>query len=375
MKARFHTYFLSVAFILLIGLPLLNFNGLLFSFERPNENRVFCDSLPFRIQQLDKFPAAFDRYYNDNFSFRTPLLTLVHRIHYDVFGSTPHRNDLLIGKQGWYFMGGEEEAIYEGREHFSEEVLTQFHALWKERIRFLKNKNIEVHWVICPIKHHVYNDMLPENVRKPKRMSRTNQLAAYLNRTFPKFVLNPVHKLKQARKKHRVYFQLDNHWNARAGWYVTHYLLQELKKDFPLIDERYLAQYKWSDSTKRDGIHKAMLGIRELSEQAPFTLPREEMAKSVRNYGFKVPADFPYPWKYEMRFKSGNQKAPRLLVIRDSFSDDLIPFLKEAFSESVFIFDNWEYALHPEIIDKVQPDVVLFITLESHLSHFLRQKN
>jgi alginate O-acetyltransferase complex protein AlgJ len=374
MKNRIHIFFLPVTFILLIGLPLLNFNGLLLRFDRPNENRVFCDSLPFHIKQLDKFPSAFDCYYNDNFSFRTPLLTLVHRVNYDLFGSTPHRNDLLIGKKGWYFMGGAEKAIYEGRDHFSEEELKQFHALWKERIRYLNKRNIRAHWVICPIKHHVYNDMLPENVRKPKRMSRTNQLAAFLNRTFPKFVLNPVHKLKQARKKHRVYFQLDNHWNARAGWYTTLFLLDVLKKDFPTIDNRYLMHYQWSDSTKRDGIHKATLGIRELSEQAPFVKQETETTKSVRNYGFKVPADFPYPWKYEMRFKSGNKKAPRLLVIRDSFSDDLIPFLKEAFSESVFIFDNWEYALHPEIIDKVKPDVVLFITLESHLSHFLRQK-
>lgn len=375
MKKRFHTYFLPVAFVLLIGLPLLNFNGLIIRFERVNENRVFCDSLPFRIQQLDKFPNAFDAYHNDNFSFRTPLLTLVHRIHYDLFGSTPHRNDLLIGKKGWYFMGGEEKAIYEGREHFSEKQLTHLFALWRERIRFLKKKNIRVHWVICPIKHHVYNDMLPENVRRPNHMSRTEQLAFYLNRSFPNLVLNPVNKLKQGRKEHRVYFKLDNHWNARAGWYSTQYLLEELKKELPSIDDRYLSYYKWSDSTKRDGIHKAMLGIRELSEQAPFILPGQETAKTVRNYGFKVPKGFPYPWKYEMRFISSNKRSPRLLVIRDSFSDDLIPFLKEAFSESVFIFDNWEYALHPEIIDKVNPDIVLFITLESHLSHFLGQKH
>ena len=63
--------------------------------------------------------------------------------------------------------------------------------------------------------------------------------------------------------------------------------------------------------------------------------------------------------------------APKILVIRDSFGDQLIPFLKEPFSESVFIFDGWDYGLNKEIIETVKPDIVIFLGLETHIENFI----
>ena len=35
-------------------------------------------------------------------------------------------------------------------------------------------------------------------------------------------------------------------------------------------------------------------------------------------------------------------------------------------------FDNWEYAFHTDIIKKVKPDIVLYVTFEAHLNNLLR---
>ena len=64
---------------------------------------------------------------------------------------------------------------------------------------------------------------------------------------------------------------------------------------------------------------------------------------------------------------------PRILFIRDSFGDLLIPFLKEPFSESVFIFDGWNYGLNKKIIETVKPDIVIFLGLETHLEHYIER--
>tara|TARA_Y100000385_G_scaffold291322_1_gene368588 strand:- start:3206 stop:3364 length:159 start_codon:yes stop_codon:yes gene_type:complete len=45
----------------------------------------------------------------------------------------------------------------------------------------------------------------------------------------------------------------------------------------------------------------------------------------------------------------------------------MMPFLREYFEESVFIFDAWQYKLNGDIIDRIKPDVVVYLTLDSNL--------
>jgi alginate O-acetyltransferase complex protein AlgJ len=368
-------YYLIVAFLLLLALPMINVGGWIFHFERKNENRNFQDSVNIDWRHLDNFSGDFDKYLNDNFSFRSPLLQLVHRIQFNIFHVPLHREDVIMGKNGWYFLGGEEKDIYEGRENFSAEEMLSFKRVWSERLSFLQERKIPTFWLICPTKLQVYDQYLPPSVRMKFQKSRTQLLSEYLNNTFPGLVLDPTDELKAYSNHTQTYFKLDNHWNARAGWFVTKHVLEAMQRKFPLIEASFLNNYTWSDSIKTDGIHKTTLGIDELHERVPYTSNGPNEAVSIKKYGFPSPESFPYGWKYEERFKKASKKGLRILVFRDSFADDIIPFMKEAFGESVFIFDNWEYGLHPDIIEKVNPDIVLYITLETHLSNLIDTKS
>jgi hypothetical protein len=48
-----------------------------------------------------------------------------------------------------------------------------------------------------------------------------------------------------------------------------------------------------------------------------------------------------------------------------------MPFLKEPFPESVFLFDAWQYKLNKPIIEKVKPDIVVFISLETNIDNII----
>ena len=79
------------------------------------------------------------------------------------------------------------------------------------------------------------------------------------------------------------------------------------------------------------------------------------------------------PWNYERRYINEHSKSGlRVLFIRDSFGNQLVPFVKEPFAESLFIFDAWRYELNKPIIEKVKPDVVIFLGLETHLESFIK---
>lgn len=342
-------------------------------FKRENENRNFQDTLTFDFSKLDKFPEQFDTYFNDNFSFRSPLLKAIHKIKFNVFQIPTDRDDLIFGKEGWYFSGGLEKRIFEGRENFSNEELQQFSNLWKERLVYLNAKNIKTYWLICPIKHQIYEDKLPESILKKFNESRTTKLTQFLITETPDLkIINPEHYFKSKRQSEILYFKNDNHWNDKAGYEVTKLLFTAFQEDFPDIPSTIIDNYTWKETTKNDGIHKAALGISDLNEKVPVIDKRTEYALPVKKYGFVAPTDFPYAWKYEMRFQNKEKGRYRILVIRDSFGDAIQPFLKEAFEESVFIFDNWKYKMDKEIIEQVKPDIILYISLESHLNNFLQ---
>ncbi len=95
-------------------------------------------------------------------------------------------------------------------------------------------------------------------------------------------------------------------------------------------------------------------------------------------FGYPPPPYFVYPWKYEEDREIKDSKKPRLLIISDSFGENLFPFLSEKFSRSVKIFDSWQYKLNLDIIRNEKPDVVLLLVLESNIRcilHFSANSN
>jgi hypothetical protein len=357
----------------MIAFPLLNWGGWLVEFKRENENRNFCDTLNFNLAKLDNFPEEFDNYFNDNFSFRTPLLKIFHEIKFKVFNIPPDRDDLVFGDDGWYFLGGEEKRIFEGRENFSNEELERFKTLWDERLDYLEAENIKTYWLICPTKYQIYDDKLPNMTRKSPTENRTTLLTKYLQKNNPKIkIINPISFLKNKKSEGPMYFKLDNHWNDKAGYEISKLLLSTIQTDFTDLPIQIIDGYTWKEAVKNDGIHKAALGISDLSERVPVIASRTAFANPVKKYGFISPKEFPYAWKYETRFQNKTRGKYRILIIRDSFADAIEPFLKEAFEESVFIFDNWKYALNKEIIETVKPDIILYITLETHLKNLIQ---
>ena len=91
-------YFLIVLFSGLLLIPFINSNTGFWEFDRKDENRVFTDLVQLDIYRLDKFPKHFESYLQDNFSFRTPLLSLYHHLKFTVLKVSPYPNRTVIGK-------------------------------------------------------------------------------------------------------------------------------------------------------------------------------------------------------------------------------------------------------------------------------------
>jgi len=355
-------------FIALLSIPLLNGVFKAVEYGRVDENRVFRDSLELDINKLDAFPEEAEEYFNDNFSFRTPLLNSYHHIKFNYFGVSPHPEQTIVGKDGWYFLAGQELKIFEGRVRLSNDQLHRIKIEWINRKQYFDQKGIKYYWMICPSKHEIYPEKLPFYAVQSKEMSRVDQLKETMKDDFPNFIIDPREALKATKKEHNVYFQLDNHWNYIGAREATRVLIDRIAKDFPDKDISMPDNFFWDDKKVQWGFHYTALGISSLSSTDYFPRTLRGGGRKVDKYGFTQESEYSYEWEFEERYKNPKSKSDlRVLIIRDSFGDYLRPFIKEAFGESVMIFDYWEYKLNEEIIDTVKPDIVIY----ENISRFL----
>lgn len=348
-------------FLALLLIPLLNGVFKVVDFQRTGENRVFRDSLELDINRLDAFPKEAEEYFNDNFSFRTPLLSTYHHIKFNYFHVSPHPEQTILGKGGWYFLAGQEMKVFEGRVTLNEDQLGKIKEEWTNRKQYFDKKGIKYYWLICPSKHEIYTEKLPFYAVQSKKANRIDQVKKLLNDNFPNFIIDPREALKSAKKEHDVYFQLDNHWNYLGAREGVRTLIDRIALDFPDKNVTMPTNFYWDEKKVQWGFHYTALGIPSLSSTDYFPRTLKGGGKKVEKYGFTQESEYSYEWEYEERFKNPKKKSGlRVLIIRDSFGDYIMPFVKEAFGETVMIFDYWEYKLNEDIIETVNPDIVVY---------------
>src|SRR5690554_3357817 len=264
---KFIKYQLTFLFLLILVLPFSSSLIGLKGFERKDENRTFKDSVSFDINKLDNLPGEIDDFVNDNFFFRSPMLDFFHSVKFNVFNVSPHPDKAIIGKDGWYFKSGRETDIMNGNQDFSVETLDSFTNEWKKRTAYFKELNIPVFWIIAPLKQRIYTDKLPYNFI----VSETNRLKDLINHLkpdFPNLIIDPSEVLKSKKDSVKLYYQLDNHWNERAGFYISQLLIDKLRVEFPNNDIIDIPELKWEvDEHYSNGFHYRVMGIDELSER------------------------------------------------------------------------------------------------------------
>ena len=367
-------YFLIISFACILVAPLVNDLFSIVHFERADENRAFQDSLVINFKRLDDFPKDCEAYINDNFAFRTPSIKLYQKIKTYVFDAAPtDKETVLIGKHKRYFIAGEEKKLYEGESTLTDAQLDSIVKEWDKRNAVYRKEQVKTFWLIAPSALEVHEQDLPSNVQKLNTLNATLQFKNELNEQNPGLITYPVHELHRLGLTQNLYFKLDNHWNELGAYYAVRALFRSVKTQIPDFNTSFMFDIIRPMKTKKGGyladqMHQSsrLETYRSLQIRAPHAI-------RVEKFNFPVTPGFPYPDDFEQYFKNPHTKnKKKVLVIRDSFGTDCIPFIAEAFSESLFIFDGWHYGMNAEILKTFKPDLVIYITYEPHLVNFIR---
>jgi alginate O-acetyltransferase complex protein AlgJ len=368
---KLNQYLLATIFMLILATPIVANYFNIFKSKVADENRNLANKPAFDWKHLDQFPSQFDAYYNDHFSLRGTGVYLYNHFCYFFLKKSPVPDRVIIGKKDWIFEAKDLD-IYRGKKRLNETEIQKLSFEFKRRVDFLSKCNCKLMVVLIPTKKNIYSEYLPSGYYKYSNKSITDQFINLLQKEKNIEIVDLREVIRKAKSETPLYHKYDNHWNEVGAYYAYNEIIKRLSKFLPVGNPHPFEDFKVGTKNQDSGNLAKMLGLEGELVDTRYTLtPQFELKAKQLPQKYKSPERFPYPWAYEKIYSIDNESLPRLFMVNDSFGEYLYPYLSEHFSYSIYLFDSWEYNLHPlKIIDE-KPDVYVMCILESLIINLL----
>lgn len=328
-----YSIFLTVLFALFLGVILVG------SFLLPDqefselENRYLAKLPKLSVENLEngKFMTDAEDYVND------------HIIGRDFWVALKAWSERLSGKQennGVYF--GKQDTLLNRLDEPDPDVLNEYAGYVNALV---DNVDVPVYFGIIPSSSEIWSDRLPKGAPTADEKAIIDNLYD----TVQTYTID-LYSALEAHKDEEIYYRTDHHWTSLGAYYGYTALMEAMGMEPIPLDES--AKVTVSDSFY--GTIFSSSGVRWV---AP-----DHIDRYISGDGLKVTSYFDstptegslYVDSYLNKkdkyssFLGGNQPlcviqtqhtdAPKVLVIRDSYTDSLAPFLTQNFSE-IHLFD------------------------------------
>ena len=340
-----------------------------------------------------KFPGEFEKYLNDRFFPRDALIELDRKVfalnYFDSENRKLSQADTSLafwGKNMWMFCKiFNTIEMMQNKNLFSDDEL----KICAERVNALEKKfrekfKAKVYILLVPDKERIYEEYYPDHLLKQRvnTLSRMEQLYGYLKKHTNVKIICPVEKLKEAKKKHIVYYMTGTHCTYRGAEILANELLKKIGEDFPEAKEQQkLNPVKWHVQKKADVDIAALLGYTNPYKELPDALLiNEEPIFTVFAKPTCIQQSIPlslfvYNHKTPEKYAA---KGLKTLTFTDSFWNYITPFLVPAVSNQLHFFygigKNFVIDSFDEEITKFHPDIVVIQCAERFLDRFLYLK-
>ncbi|CAN7396679.1 hypothetical protein LJR225_002506 [Phenylobacterium sp. LjRoot225] len=330
---------------------------------RVDENRKLAKvpPAPRTWSALAAWPAAMDAYVADNFPARKQLIAALNYLRYRVGVSGSDR--VLIGRDGWLF--------YEGGDHFAPArnvpAFSDADArLWLQelagRTEWLKARGVSYLVLAGPDKEVIESQHAPAWYDGPD-LNRPALLLTRLNATAQAGAIvypGPVLQ-QQARWGLEVYNPYETHWTGLGAYVAYVQVMQRLAAEGVTDGPRPLEAFREvsDDPTKPRNLSQ-MLGIASFVDA---DYPQFFDPALTPNTIWLTPKRV---WTAPQVIETGQAGKPVLLMVRDSFSLAVLPFLEGHFSRVVLVHHQ-DGKWRPDLIAQYKPDVVISEVIESGL--------
>lgn len=321
---------IRVAFIVVCALCLiLPLVGMLWApTTQTTENRNLAE-LP-SLEQDGSINAEFlselGTYFEDHFAYRNELVTANAKLRAAL--GTSATNSVIIGDDGWLFYGGT-TAGYVGKGRLTEQEIDNLAFDFSLIQGYCNANDANFALAIVPNKNSIYPEKMPFYFGKAADGAQLDDLNSKLNEEKVNNVdLYALLKdAKEGSPESSLYYKLDTHWNQRGALLACEDLLDvlgryEASKELASIPES-------QDSEAHVGDLSEMLyPSAPQSEHAPSLHPsvEYETVEGANEIDTEASA-----W-----IETRGEGAGTLYMFRDSFAQNMVPFLSSVYAESFF---------------------------------------
>ncbi len=314
--------FIGAFFILNLVLPDRQFS------EQENRYLQMRPEFSFKSLFSGDYTSKFETYTTDQFTFRDEWITL--KAASELALGKQENNDVHLCENG---------TLIEGFKRPENSVLDSNMSALNTLVG---NTDAKVYFALIPDKSDLYASLLPKNVPNDSEKEVIDYCYGQSNATNV-----DMYSALSAHKDEYIFYRTDHHWTSLGAYYGLSALAESMGLPCPALDsytDRHVVSeefygttwsssgFSWVDPDTMEIFVNAPEGLKVTSY--PQGSPVEG---KLYDFSFLEKKD-----KYSMFMggncpmhviESGNEDKPSLLILRDSYTDSLIPFLLDDFSE------------------------------------------
>ena len=339
---------------------------------REQRQRGPWPALPESLRQLRAWPGQLQRWFDDRFGLRGALISL-HNAAKALMGVSPDPM-AVIGREGWLFIDQSLlVAANRGALPFAEGEAERLVDLFLDFQNRLEASGIAFLQLTPPDKQSLYPEFLPARIRRvgPSRYERWRRLASSSALNFVDVF--PALEAAKAAVEYP-YMQTDSHWNCGGAFVAYEQLMARLRRHWEgplrILTRQDVDFERRRYATGRD-LARNVIGVPGLfpetramscnvgtATKARFSdllsgdpLTRQQLNIAPRRSRV-VNEDFP--------------EGPRVLVLRDSYTNAMIDYLNGSFGEVIYMHRDTGLPGPRQIAD-LAPDIVIYEHVERSL--------
>ncbi len=362
LKERRHWKMLAAGTMAVVFL-MLAFSWLRVPGPGLTENRVptVWPAWPTTLHEAAALPSRIDAYIQDHFPPRRHFIGWLNYLRYKMGYSGLAR--VLAGKDGWLFFNQGHIFYHTGVARLTPDQRRKWAGDFKQRVDAAAAEGASLFLFLAPEKPSVYPEMLPDWVKATPETEVLDMMASVTPELRSRIVY-PLREVLQEKARHPVFGRYDTHWNGYGGYAGYRALMTAIREVNPDVEGPLpITAFALNTTRTQSSLPHDLVGMLgfahfiNIDHPTYSTVPQHDLART------RFLTDEKDWWNAQI-IKTSSSKDRTLLLVRDSFSAELVPFLKPHF-KTMILAHEWDGYTRNDLIQQYKPDIVVIETIET----------
>lgn len=355
-----------IIFVVVVSAP---FWGMSFyEVEPQEEEKSSVDLFPLTISKAKAFIFKIEESVQKEYAFQRELTDVYLNFFLKVLKEDPIPEDVIIGKDGWFFLGDKYVDSYTSslglvpvKEEEVKGVCREIHKLKK----MCDSHNIGFYFSVAPNKGTVYNKYLPLDSRPKKVGAFKDSVISSLKKDYDVNAIDLGEYIYPMRDKIKLYYKTDSHWNDYGGFLAVKKLTDQISVNYDV------------DSLSKDDylLITSIFDRGDLTQMLKMKVPEDDFSfepKSTSDIEQEVLSECEI--NSVMTYNKDSKSTVNAIVFKDSFFRAMMDPFSRSIRKGIFV-DRAD--ITKEIISEYieimedKPDFIVIEIVERNLKNFL----